>query len=405
MSASPRSDRLLAVGAALCLMIAAIAGAVALSTWREVQAITAEARAIAERAARCGLDAPIAPLRPLQPPLARPDALTSAGALTPALPTIAPLAPGDEGLALPTLLRAAILRLHGAELRASHLGDPRVLRPGSVHVLYLWAGWCAACKEEMPALRALFERRREWGEQVRFVAVQVDDHSDPADAYGAWAARMPAGALRLADRGQGAPLLAALRAASLYRGVLPTTLVLDCNRRIRWIRPARLAPEELGELEARLDALREEAATERCQRTWCGAGRCDPGEQGGRCSLDCAAEVGDPGEPAESGGAGDLGDPAPASPPPAERPASPPCPERCLRCTPEGRCIPRLLGAPEIAPDPPAPPTSRACGDGVCAREAGEASATCCQDCGCRPHEICLADTAGAFACRPRLKL
>lgn len=403
---SARSERLLALWTGLCLVVAAIAGGLALTTWRDLQAGLAAGRALAERAAGCTaglanappIAAPYPSAPPSPPPAPAPpqDPVRRAGSYL-----------GDAGVDVSALMRATITRVQGTDLRSQRVGDPRLLRPGQLHVVNLWASWCSACKEEMPDLRALFARRSDW-QDVRFVALQVDDHSDPVDAYAAFGEVMPADALRLADRGQGGAVLAALGPAdgreALYYGALPTTLVLDCNRRVRWAMFERLDEDDLRDLESRLDALRAELPLPRCQQAWCGNGRCDPGELG-RCSLDCG-EVGlDPEAPSTDPPL--LGDPpaptcpGPACPEPAPEPA---CPARCLRCTPEGRCIPRLQGAPPGIELPAAPSAPTSCGDGRCDPADGETSATCCQDCGCHPSYICLADTAGIHACRPRLK-
>lgn len=405
---SARSERLLALWTGLCLVVAAIAGGLALTMWRDLQAGLAEGRALAERAAGCAAGLSIAPApSPSEPPTPAPappqDPVRRAGSYL-----------GDAGVDVSALMRATITRLQGTELRSQRIGDPRLLRPGQIHVVNLWASWCSACKEEMPDLRDLFARRGDW-EDVHFVALQVDDHSDPVDAYAAWREVMPAGALRLADRGQGGAVLAALGPAdgheALYYGALPTTLVLDCNRRVRWAMFERLDEGDLRDLESRLDALRAELSLPRCQQAWCGNGRCDPGEPG-RCPLDCGEVGADPQAPASDPPL-ILDDPAtptcpgPACPSSPSSPSSPearPCPSRCLRCTSEGRCIPRLQGAPPELELPAAPSAPASCGDGRCDAADGETSATCCQDCGCHPSYICLADTAGVHACRPRLK-
>ncbi|MBZ5709410.1 hypothetical protein K7C98_09075 [Nannocystis pusilla] len=280
-------------------------------------------------------------------------------------------------------------------------GSSEVLSPRSVHVISLWAPWCVACKEVLPDLRELFERRgASWGDSVRFLPVQVLDPTAPEDAIRTWGPLMPASAVQLADRSLADSFVAALRDDSrrLYQGTLPVTLALDCNRRVRWARIGVPGEAELKELEDWLDTFRAEMTDgdPRCRQVWCGNGRCEAGESG-RCEEDC-------GTPAETA--------------PSERPVSgptevavgpneivpdvpvthaskraKPCPQECSRCDEKGRCLTMWAGS-----EPPATSTT-VCGDGRC--ERGEDTKTCCRDCGCTGSLQCRRGEDGQDVCAP----
>nr|MDE0501834.1 TlpA disulfide reductase family protein [bacterium] len=52
------------------------------------------------------------------------------------------------------------------------------LSAGGAAVVNFWASWCGPCRAEAPVLRRVHE---EYGEQVRFIGVAVDD--TPSDAF------------------------------------------------------------------------------------------------------------------------------------------------------------------------------------------------------------------------------
>lgn len=293
----------------------------------------------------------------------------------------------------------------GAAAGTVRLGSPEVLSPRAVHVISLWAPWCVACKEVLPDLRVMFARRGpSWGESVRFLPVQVLDPTAPDEAIRVWGPLMPESTVQLADRSLEDSFVAGLRDDSrrLYQGTLPVTLVLDCNRRVRWARIGVPNETELRELEGWLDTFRAELTDDpRCRRIWCGNGRCEAGEDG-RCVEDCGLPT--EAVPSEreveaplAVAVADVGEPALSSPTPAvkSRPERPrPCPKGCLRCDDEGRCL-TLWEGPESPVS--TPPTG--CGDGKC--DPSENWRTCCRDCGCEAPLKCQRTDGERDLCLP----
>lgn len=242
------------------------------------------------------------------------------------------------------------------------LGHPAVLPPTSIHLISLWAPWCTPCKTLLPRLRDLMARRRDWARAVDFVPIQVLDATSPVEAFAAIAPLMPPTRAPLADRSQDAALVTLLRDPSraLYSGNLPTTLLLDCNRRVRWAREGDLTPDDVADLERYIDRFTDQLRFEHpeCKRRWCGNGRCEPGEST-RCEDDCG-------------------------PPPAPPPKT--CPSDCLQCDEQLNCLARA--------------TTSGCGNRVC--EAGENRRNCCLDCGCRAPLACLPNVEKRLVCGPK---
>lgn len=262
---------------------------------------------------------------------------------------------GERGLELPTgalMTELDVVRVDGTEARA-RLGDLSVLAPDTLHVVNLWAPWCRPCQEELPGLKAMLSRRAaDWSEDVAFVPIKVLDSDNPTLAYAQIADIAPSSRVRLADRSLNDALIRELRgdpSRTLYRGALPVSFVLDCDRRVRWAHFRPLSAEALRDLEATLDRLlAEQQRPGACQRVWCGNGRCDHGESK-NCMVDCGA-------------------PGPGEVMPAERAAdlpiavavehSPVCPKNCVRCDADGNCLFGLKSAtarterPSVAPLP-----------------------------------------------------
>ncbi len=323
---------------------------------------------------------------------------------------------GHEGVDISPAMRVRLEYLDEAsELQSSRVGDPQLLPPSTIHVVNLWAVWCGACKEEMPDFQRLFaERSSDWGESVRFVAVQVNDLSAPKHAYASWASSMPANPLRLSDRGKGAPFLQALRGAQgrqpLFFDKLPVTLVLDCNRRVRWAKFERLVDGDIRDLERHVDTLRaellEEGADAHCRQVWCGNGRCEDGEGVAKnhCVEDCGDYIARPPRAVE---VLPVPVPVPAAALPAAADAThPPCPPSWVRSA-NGECVPKLRKA--IRPDATSPiPAERVvasrCGDGLCDPGGGEDSQSCCLDCGCLGSFECRLGAGDRESCLPGLK-
>ncbi len=398
----------------LCLLISAISVVLALLIWRQLRQAKSELARIQGLAATCR-SLQLAPPAELRPPPPQDRVQRERPYL------------GHEGVDISPAMRVRLEYLdESSELRSARVGDPHLLPPSTIHIVNLWAVWCGACKEEMPDFQRLFAKHSaDWGESVQFVAVQVNDLSAPKHAYKSWASSMPAETLRLSDRGQGAPFLQALRGTQgrqpLYFDKLPVTLVLDCNRRVRWAKFERLVDGDIRDLERHVEALRaelqEKGADARCRQVWCGNGRCEEGEgiAGNHCVEDCGNYIARL-PPVEVM-------PLPAADPPSVL-AVPdaPCPPAFERSS-DGRCVPKLQGvAPRGGSRPPLPakPGARAeqplrplgqldqiaprCGDGLCDPGGGETSRSCCLDCGCLGAFECRVGANDRASCLPGLK-
>ncbi|MBL8975791.1 MAG: hypothetical protein JNK56_34635 [Myxococcales bacterium] len=275
-------------------------------------------------------------------------------------------------------------------LERLRLGSPEVLPTKTIHVVNLWATWCEPCRDEMPDFKAMFARRADWGAQVRFLPIQIQDDSDPERAYGGIERIMPPAPIKLADRAMGGPLATALAAdteRTLFRGQLPVTLLLDCNRRVRWGHFTQLASADIADLERVVDQLREELADTSpgawCSKEWPGNGRCEGKEStaAGHVLEDCGELKRRPQD----------GAPEPV----VELPPMISCPEG-TEATPEGRCKRKLRGT---LPNPPVAETTKpaSCGNGAC--DAKESSATCCEDCPCEAPLVCKDVGGGPKRC------
>lgn len=285
-------------------------------------------------------------------------------------------------------LRAGDIR--DASLETLRLGSQQVLPPRTIHVVNLWATWCDPCLAELPEFKDMFSRHREW-DDVRFVPIQIKDHTDPRKSYQDYAGVMPPAPLRLADRTMSDALASTLAAGEdggLYRGNLPVTLVLDCNRRVRWAKFEQLGEDDFAALEPLIAQLRDELADTRpgawCMKEWPGNGRCEPGERSGpNHSLEDCGPL-----RRRTEGGGDVVAVEPAEP---DEPVAPTPPPEMLptKCPPKtrllhGKCS-RLQKVPEIRVDEPTLPPM--CGNGVC--DAGENRSNCCRDCPCAERFVC----------------
>jgi peroxiredoxin len=54
---------------------------------------------------------------------------------------------------------------------------------GQVVIVNLWASWCVPCRAEMPAIQALYDRRRAGGLEVLAVNSTVQDSREAASAF------------------------------------------------------------------------------------------------------------------------------------------------------------------------------------------------------------------------------
>lgn len=274
------------------------------------------------------------------------------------------------------------------------LGSQQVLPSQTIHVVNLWATWCEACRDEMPDFQALFARRADWEQDVRFVPIMVEDENDPVRAYRDLVREMPPAPWMLADRSADRSFTKILRTdpkLQLYRGDLPVTLVLDCNRRVRWAQFAQLSRQSFIELEGYVDRLRSELADESpdawCKQEWPGNGRCEGLENTqANHSLEDCGELKRPSETVE----------APPEPPP---PALEECPEGMIRKA-DGQCGRKLRGDASKVNSQPKVDSASTCGNGVC--DPKENSDICCQDCACTEPLVCRPAREGAHKCQLR---
>jgi len=271
------------------------------------------------------------------------------------------------------------------------LGSQEVLPSRTIHVVNLWATWCPPCLEELPDFNAMFARRADWGDRVRFVPIMLKDGAAPETAYRDKV--MPPAPYMLADRSYGDSLAAILTADEqirLFKGNLPVTLVLDCNRRVRWAHFDKLQRGHFKALEGYIDRFIEEIGDTSpgawCAQEWPGNGRCEHPENTERhhSLADCG--------PLKKVSAA-------VEPPPAEPllPARDACPPRMVRGA-DGKCLRELRGS---VPTQPKTPTVATCGDGVC-NPPDETTASCCVDCPCDPQLTCRVLRDGASKCMAR---
>jgi len=300
------------------------------------------------------------------------------------------------------------------KLESLRLGSQDILPSGAIHVVNLWATWCGPCKEEMPDFKAMFERHPEWGPAVRFVPILVKDPNEPRKSYQDFSASMPHSPVKLADRSYEEALVKALapdEQVKLFHGNLPVTLVLDCNRRVRWARFEQLGEADFAELEGYIDSFRAELADTSpgawCTQEWAGNGRCEGKENtAAQHSLEDCGELRR--RPGAGAGAGTVAAPAEVpllpgpgtgpGPGPAPGPGNP-CPTGMLRGS-EGRCVPKLRGEARPISTASESAAGRRCGDGKCEPARGESNQTCCLDCPCNAPLVCRPDTRDEHRCQ-----
>lgn len=270
------------------------------------------------------------------------------------------------------------------------LGSQQVLPSRTIHVVNLWATWCSACIEEMPDFKAMFTRRPDWGDKVRFVPIMLKDAAAPEVAYRDMV--MPPAPYKLADRGFNDPLAGILTAdeqRTLFKGDLPVTLILDCNRRVRWAQFDKLQSGQFKALEGYIDRFIEEIDDDGpgawCSQVWPGNGRCEGDE-----NTEKHHSLADCGPLKKSSNAVD---------PPAEPllPAKDECPPNTTRGA-DGKCSRNLRGS--VSTPVKVAPEATTCGNGVC--DSDETSSTCCVDCPCDAPLGCRGLRDGTSKCLPK---
>lgn len=166
---------------------------------------------------------------------------------------------------------------------------------GSVHVVNLWNPFCAPCLAEFPELaQVLAHEPPRPATRVRFVSVDVDDFSEPQVNFALASRRdeMPDPDERLVERDGREAVKQSVHSLGVRLrrpgdratapDSVPVTLVLDCQRRVRWIAFGRLSTADAEALGRVLDALSAEPCPRRGaagSARLCGARR-GPGRAG-----------------------------------------------------------------------------------------------------------------------------
>ena len=94
---------------------------------------------------------------------------------------------------------------------------------GQVVMLNFWATWCGPCRQEMPALNALYEKYRDAG----FVLFGINVDADPDNAA-RMASRLKVTYPVLIDRDKKASMLYQVKA-------MPMTIIIDRDGKIRHV--------------------------------------------------------------------------------------------------------------------------------------------------------------------------
>ncbi len=120
---------------------------------------------------------------------------------------------------------------------------------GQVLIVDVWATWCEPCVDSLPALDALYQRRR--GEGLAVVGVAIDE--DPR-LVAPFLAKLPLSFPIVLDAG------AAVAQARWKVARVPTRLVFDRRGVLRAVHEGWDGPEDGEELEELIEPLLEEEA-------------------------------------------------------------------------------------------------------------------------------------------------
>lgn len=139
----------------------------------------------------------------------------------------------------------------GSALAAERLDDGTeepLWVEGRVTIVDFWATWCGPCVRAMPAWAEIHNRLEPLGAEV--VAVSVDEDRHRAEAF-VTRHQLPFRTLwdPNGDRMDG---------HLPWQGVIPFTVVVDCNGRIRSARHGYGGPEDLAPIEEEVVALTRE---------------------------------------------------------------------------------------------------------------------------------------------------
>ncbi len=118
---------------------------------------------------------------------------------------------------------------------------------GDVQVVELWATWCAPCVKALPLWSALATKER-----LQILAVSIDDERmAPVEFARVHGIELPI----LWD-----PFGREISAAVPLGGVVPTTLVVDCEGRVRHVHEGFNGPGDVEEIAAEVRVLRKESS-------------------------------------------------------------------------------------------------------------------------------------------------
>ncbi len=138
--------------------------------------------------------------------------------------------------------------LAGTEVRCASTGDRTALgAPGSVQVVELWATWCAPCVKALPLWSRLAEEKG-----IEILAVSIDDERQaPLDFARKHGISLPV----LWD-----PFAQQISTAVPLSGVVPATLVVDCEGLVRHVHEGFAGPQVIDEVAAEVEKLRGESS-------------------------------------------------------------------------------------------------------------------------------------------------
>lgn len=131
------------------------------------------------------------------------------------------------------------------ELRCAADTGKRVRLGGRVHVVELWATWCQPCVRALPLWSA-----RAHADGIAVLAVSIDDE---AEAPLAFARKHGVDLPILWD-----PFAAEIARAVPLGGVVPTTLVVDCQGRVRHVHEGFRGSDSIEAIVTQVRALEQE---------------------------------------------------------------------------------------------------------------------------------------------------